>query len=81
MPATEERLRKLVDENLEVDGRPIGRELDLTKNLRDAGVSSVDFVAFMKVVAQEFGIDMTAGDCENLQNLEELIAFLDKSAA
>ena len=23
MPTTEERLRKLVDENLEVDGRPI----------------------------------------------------------
>ena len=81
MPSTEERLRKLVDENLEVDGRPIGRELDLTKSLRDAGVSSVDFVAFMKVVAQDFGIDMTAGECENLQNLEELIAFLDKPAA
>ena len=81
MPSTEERLRKLVDENLEVDGRPIGQELDLSKNLRDAGVSSVDFVAFMKVVTQEFGIDMTVGDCEGLDNLGDLVSFLDKPAA
>ncbi len=81
MATTEERLRKLVDENLEVDGRTIGRELDLSKNLRDAGVSSVDFVAFIKVVVNEFGIDMSVGDCENLQNLEELIGFLDKASA
>ena len=81
MPSTEERLRKLVDENLEVDGRPIGQELDASKNLRDAGVSSTDFVAFMKVVVDEFGVDITAGDCQNFQSLAELIAFLDNSAA
>ena len=81
MPSTEERLRKLVDENLEVDGRPIGRELDLTKSLGDAGVSSTDFVAFMKVVVQEFGVEISAGDCQNFQSLSDLIAFLDESAA
>ena len=81
MPSTEERLRRLVDENLEVDGRPIGQELDASKNLRDAGVSSTDFVAFMKVVVDEFGVDITAGDCQNFQSLAELIAFLDNSAA
>lgn len=81
MTTTEERLRKLVDENLEVDGRPIGRELDLSKGLGDAGVSSTDFVAFMKVVVQEFGVDISAGDCQNFQSLADLIAFLDNSAA
>lgn len=81
MASTEERLRNLVDENLEVDGRTIGRELDVAKNLMDAGVSPVDFVAFMKVVVQEFGVDITAGDCENFQSLSDLIAFLDKPAA
>ena len=78
MTTTEERLRKLVDENLEVDGRPIGRELDVSKNLRDAGVSSTDFVAFMKVVVDEFGVDISAGDCQNFQSLSDLIAVLDK---
>ena len=81
MPSTEERLRKLVDENLEVDGRPIGRELNLNGNFRDAGVSSVDFVAFMKVVVNEFGIDISVGDCEKFQTLSDLIAVLDKPAA
>ena len=78
MTTTEERLRKLVDENLEVDGRPIGRELDVSKNLRDAGVSSTDFVAFMKVVVEEFGVEISAGDCQNFQSLSDLIAVLDK---
>ena len=78
MTTTEERLRKLVDDNLEVDGRPIGRELDVSKNLRDAGISSTDFVAFMKVVVDEFGVDISAGDCQNFQSLSDLIAFLDK---
>ena len=78
MTTTEERLRKLVDDNLEVDGRPIGRELDISKNLRDAGVSSTDFVAFMKVVVDEFGVDISAGDCQNFQSLADLIAVLDK---
>ncbi len=78
MTTTEERLRKLVDDNLEVDGRPIGRELDVSKNLRDVGVSSTDFVAFMKVVVDEFGVDISAGDCQNFQSLSDLIAFLDK---
>ena len=81
MATTEERLRKLVDENLEVEGRPIGQELDLSHNLMDVGVSSVDFVAFMKVVVQEFGVEMTPGDCENFQSLNDMVAFLDQKAA
>ena len=78
MATTEERLRKLVDDNLEVDGRPIGRELDASKSLRDAGVSSVDFVAFMKVVVQEFDVDMEIGECQDLQTLGDLVAYLEK---
>ena len=81
MATTEERLRQLVDENLEVDGRSIGQELDMNKNLADTGVSSVDFVAFMKVVASDFGVSMEPGDCEGFETLSDLIAFLDAKAA
>ncbi len=49
MASTEERIRELVDENLEVDGRPLGKPLDLNTNLIEAGVSSMDAVAFMQV--------------------------------
>jgi acyl carrier protein len=81
MASTEERLRQLVDENLEVDGRAIGQELNLGGNLMDAGVSSVDFVAFMKVVVNEFGVNMDPGDCEGFQTLGDLVAFLDNASA
>ena len=54
MASVEERIRQLVDENLEVDGRPLGRPLDLNTNLIEAGVSSMDAVAFMQVVSKEF---------------------------
>lgn len=81
MATTEERLRKLVDENLEVDGRPIGRELDASRTFSDAGVSSVDLVAFMKIVVDEFNVELTPGDCENFQTLGDLIAHLDAQAA
>ena len=81
MASTEERLRQLVDENLEVEGRSIGQELNLGGNLMDAGVSSVEFVAFMQVVVREFGVEITPGDCENFQTLSDLVAYLDAQAA
>ncbi len=77
MASTEERIRKLVDENLEVDGRPLGRPLDLNASLRDSGVSSLDFVAFGKIVAREFNVTMTPDDCARLTSVGQLIEFLD----
>ena len=77
MATTEERLRKLVDENLEIEGRPTGRPLNLNSNLRDSGVSSVDFVAFTKVVAEEFDVSFTPEDCAKYQSLGDLVEFLD----
>ena len=77
MKTTEERIRKLVDDNLEIDGRPIGRALDLNSSLRDSGISSVEFVAFAKVIAQEFKVNFTLEDCAKYKTLGELIEFLD----
>lgn len=81
MASTEERIRKLVDENLEVDGRPLDRPLSLDSSLRDSGVSSVDFVAFIKLVSQDFGVDFAPEDCVNIQSVGELVAFLDAKAS
>ncbi len=77
MATIEQRLRKLVDENLEIEGRPIGSALDLDTSLRDAGLSSVELVAFAKVVGEEFGVGLTPEDCANYKSLGELVAFLD----
>ncbi len=77
MPTTAERFTKLVDDNLEIEGRTPGRPLDLNSSLRDSGVTSVDFVAFTKVVADEFGVSFTPEDCANYNSVGEVIAFLD----
>ena len=77
MATTEERIRKLVDDNLEIEGRPAGRPLDLNASLRDSGVSSVDFVAFAKIVAQEFDVSFTLEDCAKYGSVGELIEYLD----
>lgn len=81
MPSTEERIRKLVAENLEVGGEPIGESLDLNTSLADAGVSSMDIVAFARVIQQEFNVAFTAQDCAELQSLAEVITFLDAKTA
>ena len=59
MASTAERIRNLIAENLEVDGQPIALPDDLNISLQEAGISSVDLVAFAKVVAQEFDVEFT----------------------
>ena len=77
MSTTEERLRKLVDENLDLEGRPQGRPLDLNSSLRESGVSSVDLVNFTKLVAQEFGVEFKPEACTEINTVGELIELLE----
>ena len=81
MASTEERIRQLVADNLEVDGQPIGASLDLNTRLGDAGVSSMDIVAFAKVIQEEFNVTFTEQNCAELQTLSDVIKFLDAGAA
>ena len=81
MASTEERIRKLVDENLEIAGREAGTPLDLNHSLRDTGVSSVDFVAFAKILADEFGVSFSPEDCAKYSNVGELIASLESAGS
>ena len=77
MATTEERLRKLVDDNLEIEGRTAGEPLHTDYSLREAGISSVDFAAFSKVVADEFGVAFNPEDCAKYNTVGELIARLE----
>ena len=80
MASTEERIRQLVDENLEVEGRPPGQPLDLNTNLIEAGVSSMDAVAFMQVVAKEFDITIPPEECSKIRSVGMLIEYVDTHA-
>ena len=81
MASTEDRVRKLIADNLEVDGKPVDSSLSLSSSLTDAGVSSMDVVSFARVIQDEFGIKFAVEQCSELQTLGQLIEFLDANAA
>ena len=81
MPTNEERLTKLVDDNLTVEGRNAGDALHLDRNIADSGVPSADIIAFLQLVNREFGVSISAGDCGDLLTPRSLLAYLDANAA
>ena len=72
MTTTEERLVRLADEQLD-----LGRSPDLDTSFADSGVSSIDVVSFIKLVTQELGVAIKAGECEGVTTLRELASFID----
>ncbi len=81
MPSIEERVRKLVDDNLEIEGRSTGSPLALDSSLRDSGLSSVEFVEFAKLVAQEFSLTMSAEDCASINTMGEFVSFIEAKSS
>lgn len=77
MATTEQRIRQLVSENLEVDGQPVDLSGDLNTSLGALGVSSLDVVAFAKLVSEEFNITFTIEDCETVNTIQKLIDHID----
>ena len=77
MATTEERVRQLVSNNLEVDGQPLNLSGNLDTGLTELGVSSLDIVAFAKLVSKEFNITFTIEDCETVNTIQKLIDYID----
>ena len=77
MASTAERLRTLIAENLEVDGQPINLPDDLNASLLEAGVSSMELVAFARLVSQEFNVTFSPEDCANINSVQGLIEHID----
>ncbi len=72
MSGTEDRLRTLITDNLD-----LGHDPDFDQSFSDIGVSSVDAIAFFKLVNQEFGLGLVADECAQFKNLRELVSFID----
>lgn len=70
--AAEARLRELVDEHLD-----LGREPLWDGGLADSGVTSLQAVAFKKVVETEFGVSIPI---ECFDTLRKLAAYLESQA-
>ena len=76
MASTEGRIRKIIADNLD-----IGREPDFAAKLVDSGVSSVDCIAFFKIVNDEFGLGLVAEECRQFETLSQLVQHIDQKAA
>ncbi len=72
MSATETQLRALINEHLD-----LGREADLGRGFSDSGISSLDAVAFMRIVEREFGVSIPPEDCGKMETFGKLVAYLD----
>ncbi|MXW41904.1 MAG: acyl carrier protein [Acidimicrobiia bacterium] len=79
MSSTEERIRAIVDQTVEIEGREAGRPLDLTRSVAEAGVSSSDIVAFWQMVNQEFSTDISAEEFAELLTPQDLINHLESA--
>jgi len=71
--AAEARLRELVDEHLD-----LGREPLWDGGLADSGVTSLQAVAFKKIVEKEFDVSIPL---ECFDTLRKLAAYIDSRAA
>ena len=72
MSSTEDRIKKIIDDNLD-----LGRAPDFDAKLVDSGVSSVDCVAFFKLVNEEFNLGLVAEQCRQFETLRDLVSFID----
>jgi acyl carrier protein len=79
MSSTEERIRAIVDQTVEIEGRVAGQPIDLTRNVAETGVSSSDIVAFWQMVNQEFGTDISAEEFAELLTPQDLIDHLESA--
>lgn len=75
MSSTKDRLSQLVDEHLDLGSNP-----DFDAPLRDTGMSSVEAVAFFKVVSDEFSLSLEPDDCLQFTTLGVLANFIDARA-
>ena len=77
MASTADRVRELVNSNLEVDGKSVNVGDDLNVSLTSLGVSSVDVVSFGKLANDEFSLGLTVEDCANIPTLQALVDRID----
>lgn len=75
MTSTQDRLKQLVDEHLD-----LGPDPDFDAQLADAGVSSVDAVAFFREVNQAFNLSLEPEDCLQFKTLRLLEEYIDARA-
>ncbi|MCY3823410.1 MAG: acyl carrier protein [Nitrospinae bacterium] len=72
MSATQDRIKKIIASSFD-----IGHEPDFNAQLVDIEVTSMEAVAFYKLVNDEFGLGMEIEDFAQFRTLQELVGHID----
>ncbi|MDE0330340.1 MAG: acyl carrier protein [Nitrospinae bacterium] len=72
MSETKERIKKVIASTLD-----LGREPDFNVQLGEIEVTSMEAVAFFKLVNEEFGLGLDIEDFAKFQTLQELADHID----
>ena len=70
MASSEDRIKQLFQENL-------GRPVDPAASVADTGVSSLEAVAFIKTVGDEFNVTIPPEDMAKFNTFGDLVAYVD----
>lgn len=70
MSSTEDRMKALAEKHF-------GMDVDIDVSLRDTEISSLDQLAFLKRVAEEFQTAISSLDAEQFENLRALAKYID----
>ena len=70
MASSEDRIKELFQESM-------GRPVDTSASVADTGVSSLDAVAFVKRVGDEYKITIPPDDMAKFNTFGDLVAYVD----
>ena len=70
MASSEDRIKQLFQEQL-------GRPANPAASIADSGVSSLDAVAFIKVVGEDLGVTIPPEEVAKFNTIGDLIAYVD----
>jgi acyl carrier protein len=73
-PEVEERLRKIIAEQLGVDETQIVPGASFAKDLN---ADSLDLVELIMSIEEEFGIEISDDDAEKIETVQDALKYLD----
>ena len=74
MPTSEQRIQQLAADNLATE---TGQQLNLDGDVADTGLSSVAIVSFVRMVGQEFNVELPPADVAQMKSLRDLVNYID----
>ena len=68
-----EQLLKLAEENLDIETT----DLDFESKISDMDIDSIDLVDFIMVIEEEFDIEFTAEELDEIETLSDIVSLIE----